>query len=121
MKLQSCVRLAAVLALVSAGTPAIGQTILDSVDRAYDPVRSMQVRFPDEKVRDAQRALKDRGYDPGEIDGLQTARTQQAITGFQRDHGLSATGQLDAATTAALAGDDAPAAASPRMDEVQDR
>lgn len=117
---QTC--LAAIVALVAVATPAPGQTLREKVDAGgYDPVTSMKVRYPDEKISDAQRALRDQGYDPGEIDGLHTPQTQQAIAEFQRDHGLIGTGELNAATTAALVGEDAPVAASPRMEDVQSR
>ena len=49
-----------------------------------------------------QRALAERGFDPGEIDGAMGSRTRQAIRAFQRSVGLPDTGQSDIATREAL-------------------
>jgi hypothetical protein len=46
--------------------------------------------------------LEDAGFDPGPIDGHWGPRTQRALAAFQRDHGLRASGQPDAATLDAL-------------------
>ena len=35
-----------------------------------------------------QRSLKTKGYDPGVVDGISGARTQEAIRNYQRDNGL---------------------------------
>jgi len=43
------------------------------------------VRGPE--VQDFQRPL---GYNPGPIDGIFGAKTEQAVLQFQRDHGLTA-------------------------------
>jgi len=51
-----------------------------------------------ERVRDLQQALKDKGYDPGEIDGVMGPRTRQALREFQQKEGLTATGRLDSGT-----------------------
>lgn len=46
--------------------------------------------------------LEDAGFDPGPIDGHWGPRTQRALAAFQRDHGLQASGEPDAATLDAL-------------------
>lgn len=53
-------------------------------------------------VRAAQEALKDKGFDPGEIDGRMGPRTQAAISEFQRSAGLRETGRFDQATRSQL-------------------
>lgn len=53
-------------------------------------------------VRQAQQALKDKGYDPGPIDGVMGARTKEAIKSFQSASNIQATGTLDAETSAQL-------------------
>jgi formylglycine-generating enzyme required for sulfatase activity len=53
-------------------------------------------------VADLQQALVDLGYDPGPVSGVLTLRTQAALIQFQRDQGLSETGQADPETLAAL-------------------
>jgi len=49
----------------------------------------------DESVKSVQEALKDKGHDPGPIDGLMGPRTSQALKDFQKAEGLKVTGQLD--------------------------
>ena len=50
-----------------------------------------------EKIRSIQRALRDRGYDPGPIDNILGVQTKAALTKFQKDNGLPI-GQLDKET-----------------------
>jgi len=42
-----------------------------------------------EVIKELQQALKDRGYNPGPIDGVFGAQTQKALNAFQADNGLS--------------------------------
>jgi len=53
-------------------------------------------------VRGAQQALRDKGFDPGPVDGTMGPRTTAAVRDFQSKEGLTATGQLDADTRARL-------------------
>ncbi len=53
-------------------------------------------------VRDAQKALRHLGYDPGRIDGVVGSRTQAALVRYQRAEGLPPRGQLDVETMARL-------------------
>ena len=53
-------------------------------------------------VKAVQQALNDAGYDCGAPDGLAGKRTAAAITAYQADHGLAATGVVDDALLAAL-------------------
>jgi hypothetical protein len=55
-----------------------------------------------ETVRDAQEALRDKGFDVGPIDGIVGPRTQAALREFQQKEGLQASGRLDQQTLAAL-------------------
>ena len=79
-----------------------------AVDAAYDP-----------KVEAVQEALTGRGFEPGKIDGAMGSRTRNALREFQRSVGLPSTGEIDAATVAALgldspdSGETPSAAASP--------
>ena len=90
----------AVLMLLSCWGPA--------VDAAYDPM-----------VEAVQEALAERGFEPGKIDGAMGSRTRNALREFQRSVGLPSTGEIDAATIAALgleppdSGETPPAGASP--------
>jgi len=49
-------------------------------------------------VREAQRALRDLGYDPGPIDGTFGSQTRTALEKYQLAERLSVTGELDAPT-----------------------
>lgn len=62
---------------------------------------SQQAASPD-MMRDVQRSLGAKGYNAGTPDGVYGASTEQALRKFQRDQKLSATGQLDTQTLAAL-------------------
>lgn len=68
----------------------------------------------DESLRQAQQMLKDKGHDPGTVDGVMGPKTQSALKSFQQAQGLSASGSLDSQTSAALSGSGAskPSAAS---------
>lgn len=56
----------------------------------------------DPVMQQTQRTLGLLGYDPGAADGVYGEQTRQALQNFQRDHGLPASGKLDAATLRAL-------------------
>jgi peptidoglycan hydrolase-like protein with peptidoglycan-binding domain len=49
-----------------------------------------------------QQALKDKGHDPGPINGQMNAQTRAALKSYQQQQGLRATGTLDAETQASL-------------------
>lgn len=55
-----------------------------------------------EHVRAVQQALKDKGHDPGAIDGVMGPRTQAALKEFQGKEGLKASGRMDSETLAKL-------------------
>ena len=56
----------------------------------------------DPEVEAVQRALTERGYDPGTIDGTMGWRARGALREFQRSAGISDTGRIDDATRTAL-------------------
>ncbi len=43
---------------------------------------------------DVQKSLKDLGYDPGEINGLLSEKTERAVRAFQKDAGLPVDGKI---------------------------
>ena len=53
-------------------------------------------------VMQAQVVLDRLGFTPGVVDGKPGLSTRNAVSGFQEANGLTVTGQIDAATTAAL-------------------
>jgi peptidoglycan hydrolase-like protein with peptidoglycan-binding domain len=65
-----------------------------------------------QRVKAVQQALKDKGHDPGAIDGKMGPKTQSALREFQSKEGLKASGRLDAETMAKL-GVEATGASAP--------
>ncbi|HEY3303159.1 MAG TPA: peptidoglycan-binding domain-containing protein [Candidatus Binatia bacterium] len=55
-----------------------------------------------EEIKKVQQALKDKGQDPGAIDGVMGPKTKDALKAFQEKQGLKATGTLDEQTKKAL-------------------
>lgn len=53
-------------------------------------------------IRQAQEALKNKGRDPGPIDGVLGSRTVAALNDYQKVEGLATTGRLDAKTMESL-------------------
>lgn len=64
------------------------------------------------QIKALQRALRDRGFNPGAIDGDFGLGTQAAVMAFQRSEGLLADGIAGVRTLAALQGTAAPPLAS---------
>jgi peptidoglycan hydrolase-like protein with peptidoglycan-binding domain len=55
-----------------------------------------------EHVKAAQQALKDKGHDPGAIDGVMGPKTRSALKDFQKKEGIKDTGRLDQETMGKL-------------------
>jgi murein L,D-transpeptidase YcbB/YkuD len=53
-------------------------------------------------VREAQRALRDLGYQPGPADGVVGPRTKAALAAYQRSEKIAVTGRLDSETMVRL-------------------
>ena len=53
-------------------------------------------------VKDIQRALKDRGFDPGVVDGFFGPKTEAAVVAFQLAKGLMVDGEVGPITAGAL-------------------
>ena len=66
-----------------------------------------------------QRALVDRGFDPGEVDGAMGSRTRRALEAFQESIGLPETGQADSATLEALGLEPAADPPKPELPSVE--
>ena len=64
--------------------------------------QGQQQSMNQDTLRQLQEQLQNQGYQVGEVDGVMGPRTQQALTNFQRDQNLQATGQPDQQTMAAL-------------------
>lgn len=63
-----------------------------------------------DKVKKVQEALKEKGHDPGPIDGILGPQTREALKAFQMANDLKATGQLDEETASKLGVEDSPSA-----------
>ncbi|MBI1733580.1 MAG: peptidoglycan-binding protein [Candidatus Rokubacteria bacterium] len=70
-------------------------TLKAKTERATDKLAAKTERAD---VKAAQQALRDRGHDPGPIDGVHGPRTSAALKKFQEAEGLTASGQLDEET-----------------------
>jgi peptidoglycan hydrolase-like protein with peptidoglycan-binding domain len=70
-----------------------------------------------QQVRNIQEVLKQKGFNPGEIDGVWGTHTTAALREFQTQRGMTASGQLDRQTMSAL-GLDATQFASSQKDET---
>jgi glycosyltransferase involved in cell wall biosynthesis len=53
-------------------------------------------------VRAAQQALKDKGFDPGPIDGIEGVKTREAISAYQKKQNLTSNGMLSPETLDSL-------------------
>jgi len=81
-----------------AGTPQAGAPAPDASAQAAEFERLLR----------AQVLLDRAHYSPGEIDGAFGSNMRQALTGYQKAHGLSPSGKLDQATWDALNADATP-------------
>ena len=61
-----------------------------------------------ENKKDIEQALEDKGFEPGSVDGVIDSQTQSAISQFQRDNNLPATGMVDEQTAKQLGVDIMP-------------
>ena len=69
----------------------------------YDgPIYTYGNLLPDQVIVNVQNALKALGYYNGDINGSLGVDTRQALTAYQQDYGLDATGAVDEATVRAL-------------------
>jgi peptidoglycan hydrolase-like protein with peptidoglycan-binding domain len=60
--------------------------------------------FADQRhdIKKAQETLRDKGFDPGPIDGVMGSQTRKAISQYQKSENLPDTGHLDADTAGKL-------------------
>jgi murein L,D-transpeptidase YcbB/YkuD len=59
-------------------------------------------RSSTQDIKKAQEALKNKGHNPGSVDGVMGQQTRQAIRAFQKANGLKESGILDAETAEKL-------------------
>lgn len=69
----------------------------------YDgPIYTYGNLLPDQVIINVQNALKELGYYTGDINGSLGVNTRRALTAYQQDYGLDATGVVDEATVRSL-------------------
>jgi peptidoglycan hydrolase-like protein with peptidoglycan-binding domain len=73
----------------------------DRVTGKKDDVKNRTMGGNDDVVT-VQQALRDKGHDPGTIDGKMGPRTRAALKDYQKAEGLKTTGRLDSETRARL-------------------
>lgn len=83
------------VAFTLAATPALAQN-------ASAPSASPRSTDSRPDIEQVQKALKEKGHDPGRIDGVMGPQTSAALKAFQKEQRLNATGRLDDATQAKL-------------------
>ena len=101
---------------VMLATSAIAQTGAGNMAKSNPDTTKSDAPTPEgmksgadkEQVKAVQQALKDKGHDPGAVDGEMGPKTEAALRDYQQKEGLTATGNADAETMAKLS-----AAASP--------
>ena len=70
---------------------------------SYDgPIYAYNDLPPDQVIANVQAALQEEGYYQGEVDGLLGPLTRDALTDYQRDHGLYETAAVDRPTLESL-------------------
>ena len=77
----------------------------DSNYERYDydgPIYTYGNLLPDQVIINVQNALKELGYYTGDVNGSLGVNTRRALTAYQQDYGLDATGVVDEATVRAL-------------------
>jgi hyperosmotically inducible periplasmic protein len=87
----------------AADKPSLKEKMERVKDRTAAEMREMRSEPRGEAhVRTAQEKLKEKGYDPGPIDGIWGPRTAAAVGEFQRKENLTVTSRLDSNTLGKL-------------------
>lgn len=83
------------------GKSDAGKTDSEAGKMGSAPRREVQ-KYSQQTIKEVQQALKDKGHDPGAIDGIIGEHTRQALRDFQKSNNLKATGSLDEETAQKL-------------------
>ena len=94
--------LAAALLAFSSLAALPGCTMTPGHSSSVAAARTSNPELSPGMVREVQTTLQQQGFYKGNIDGMWGPATQGATLSFQRARGLSATGELDSPTLAAL-------------------
>ena len=86
-----------------AGQPGAGERTSSGKDASADATSTGVPGADKQTVSDVQQALKDKGFDPGPVDGIMGPQTREAVKKFQdKQADMKATGQLNQQTLSAL-------------------
>jgi hypothetical protein len=83
---------------VDMGKSSGGTTGMSAKDHQSDSSGAGAMHHGSSDAKEVQQALKDKGFDPGPLDGVIGSRTKEAIKSFQTASNLRATGTLDSET-----------------------
>ena len=83
-------------------TTSTARTGSSNMNTASTPRTGSMSAYDSATIQRVQRALNDRGYNVGAIDGQYGASTQEAVRRFQQSSGLPANGELGPSTLSAL-------------------
>jgi peptidoglycan hydrolase-like protein with peptidoglycan-binding domain len=109
---------------VKEGAQKTKEKIADTFHKVKDKVsnKTSKDKTDEGDVKAAQQALKERGFDPGPIDGTMGPKTRAALADFQKKEGLKPTGTLDKKTMARLStGSPQSPSASPSTERTPER
>ena len=81
--------------------------------KAHEAKEKISTKGEKSDVRQAQMALKEKGIDPGPIDGIHGPRTTAALGSYQQAENIKVTGRLDTETKSHLMGGQASGSTSP--------
>lgn len=84
------------------GDTAVADKQDKSMRQSSGETSKMDGRTARSDVRKIQEALRDKGNDPGVIDGIMGPKTREALKSFQTANSLPASGRIDAETAKRL-------------------
>lgn len=87
--------------LIRKGNGSVSRFLIGSVLAIGISLAPMALAQTD-TVRVAQQALKDKGFDPGPIDGIEGVKTRAAISAYQKHENLTTNGRLGPETLDSL-------------------
>jgi putative peptidoglycan binding protein len=102
--------------LASLATFLLMATAVGAQSNSTSPQAQARIEADLAGIDQVQEMLRQKGHDPGPVDGVMGAQTIAAVKAFQRQYGLAPTGQLDASTLAKLGIRDGASDRMPRPD-----
>jgi peptidoglycan hydrolase-like protein with peptidoglycan-binding domain len=85
---------------------------VEAKDKIASKMHRGKGRMAATDVTATQQALRDKGYDPGPVDGMWGPKTAKAVRDYQKTEGLTVTGRMDTTTADRLGVKMSPASPS---------